>query len=339
MKALGASGSTVVAVYCWQIMLIALFAACIGGALGAALPYVAVWLFGALLPFPVAPAVHLDVLTLSVAYGLLIAFAFALWPLGRAHDTPVSTLFRGTVGFETSWPRARYLVAAVLAVVAVVALAIWFGYDRRVTAIFAAAAVALFAVLQLVAGAIMAVARHVPRLRSMLLRLAVANIYRPGAVTASMVLSLGVGFSLLVTVVEIEGNLHRALTAALPEHAPSFFFVDIPSAEVQRFDALIHQQAPNATLQRAPMLRGRIIEAGGVNAEDLKPAENSAWVLRGDRGITYAATLPAGSRLAAGGWWPADYSGSPLVSLEEKTARDLGLSLAIPSASMCWAAT
>jgi putative ABC transport system permease protein len=113
----------------------------------------------------------------------------------------------------------------------------------------------------------------------------------------------------------------------LPEHAPSFFFVDIPSAEVQRFDALIHQQAPNATLQRAPMLRGRIIEAGGVNAEDLKPAENSAWVLRGDRGITYAATLPAGSRLAAGSWWPADYSGSPLVSLEEKTARDLGLKL------------
>jgi putative ABC transport system permease protein len=327
MKALGASGTTVVAVYCWQIMLIALFAACIGAALGAILPFVAVWLFGALLPFPVAPAIHLGVLALSVAYGLLIAFAFALWPLGRAHDTAVSMLFRAAVGLEPSWPRARYLLAAGVAVAAVVTLAICFGYDRRVTAIFAVSAVGLFAVLRLVAGAIMAAARRLPRLHPMLLRLAVANIHRPGAVTASIVLSLGVGFSLLVTVVEIEGNLHRALTAALPEHAPSFFFVDIPSTEVQRFDALIHQQAPNAALERAPMLRGRIVEAGGVNAEDLKPAENSAWVLRGDRGITYASTLPRGSRLVAGSWWPADYSGPPLVSLEEKTAKDLGLKL------------
>ena len=171
----------------------------------------------------------------------------------------------------------------------------------------------------------MAGARRVPRLHSMLLRLAVANIHRPGAVTASIVLSLGIGFSLLVTVVEIEGNLHRALTAALPEHAPSFFFVDIPSTEVQRFDALVRQQAPNATLDRAPMLRGRIVEARGVNAEDLKPAENSAWVLRGDRGITYASTLPPGSRLVAGSWWQADYSGAPLVSTRRKNREGFGL--------------
>ena len=327
MKAFGASGSTVVAVYSWQIMLIALLAACIGAALGAALPFIAMWLFGALLPFPVAPAVHLDVLELSVAYGLLIALAFALWPLGRAHDTPVSTLFRGAVGLEPSWPRSRYLIAATLAVAAVVGLAIYFGYDRRVTVIFAVSAAGLFAILRLVGGAIMAGARRMPRLRPMLLRLAVANIHRPGAVTASVVLSLGIGFSLLVTVIEIEGNLHRALTAALPEHAPSFFFVDIPSTDTPRFDALIHRQAPNAALERAPMLRGRIVEARGVNAEDLKPGENSAWVLRGDRGITYAATVPNGSRLVAGDWWPADYSGAPLVSLEEKTAKDLGLKL------------
>jgi putative ABC transport system permease protein len=325
MKALGAPGSTVFAVYCWQIMSIALFAACIGAALGAVLPYLAAWLFGAVLPFPVAPGLHPDVLALSVVYGLLTAFAFALWPLGRAHDTPVSALFRGPIGAERSWPRRRYLIATVSAVVAAAALAIWFAYDRRSTAIFAVSAVFLFAVLRLVAAAIMAGARRRPRLRPMLLRLAVANIHRPGAVTPSIVLSLGIGFSLLATVIEIEGNLHRELTAALPQHAPSFFFIDIPSPEAERFDALVRQQAPNAALERVPMLRGRIVEARGVKAEDLKPAESSAWVLRGDRGITYAGALPQGSRLVAGDWWPPDYSGAPLVSLEEKTARDLGL--------------
>ena len=89
----------------------------------------------------------------------------------------------------------------------------------------------------------------------------------------------------------------------------------------------MHDSAPCGTLERVPMLRGRIVAANGIKAEDLKPAAGSGWVLRGDRGITYAAAVPAGSRLVAGEWWPADYSGPPLVSLENKTAHDLDLKL------------
>jgi putative ABC transport system permease protein len=138
-------------------------------------------------------------------------------------------------------------------------------------------------------------------------------------------LSLGLGLALLVTVVEIDGNLHREFAAALPEKAPSFFFIDIPAAQAARFDAFMHQQAPGATVERVPMLRGRIVSANGIKADDLKPAAGSAWVLRGDRGITYARTVPAGSRIVAGQWWSAAYSGEPLVSLESRTAHDLDL--------------
>jgi putative ABC transport system permease protein len=169
-----------------------------------------------------------------------------------------------------------------------------------------------------------------PRQRSTLMRLAVTNIYRPGALTPSVVLSLGLGLSLLVTVVEIDGNLHRQFAAALPEKAPSFFFIDIPSTDAERFDAFVRERVPGSMLERVPMLRGRIVAADGIKAEDLKPGEGSAWVLRGDRGITYAPTLPAGSRLVAGEWWPADYSGPPLVSLENRTAEDLKLKIGDP---------
>ena len=131
-------------------------------------------------------------------------------------------------------------------------------------------------------------------------------------------LSLGLGLSLLVTVVEIDGNLHRQFAAALPEKAPTFFFIDIPSADAERFDGFVRERVPGSALERVPMLRGRIVAAGGTKAEDLKPGEGSAWVLRGDRGITYAPRVPAGSRLIAGEWWPADYAGPPLVSLENK---------------------
>ncbi len=130
-------------------------------------------------------------------------------------------------------------------------------------------------------------------------------------------LSLGLGLALLVTVVEIDGNLHREFAAALPEKAPSFFFLDIPATDADRFDAFVRAQAPGSTLERVPMLRGRIVAANGVPAAELKPAAGSRWVLRGDRGITYATAVPAGSRLVAGQWWSADYAGPPLVSLEK----------------------
>jgi putative ABC transport system permease protein len=325
MKALGATGADVFAVYCTQIMLVALFATLIGAGIGAALPFVIVGLFGAIIPLPVAPAFYPAVLMLSIAYGLLTALAFALWPLGRAHDISVSMLFRDQVAAERAWPRRRYVIATALIVAALAALAILAAYDRRLAAMFVGSAAVIFAALRLVAMLTMAAARRLPRQRSMPMRLAITNIYRPGALTPSVVLSLGLGLSLLVTVVEIDGNLHRQFAAALPEKAPSFFFIDIPSTDAESFDAFVHDRVPGSTLERVPMLRGRIVAAGGINAENLKPGEGSAWVLRGDRGITYAPALPAGSRLVAGEWWPADYSGPPLVSLESRTADDLKL--------------
>jgi putative ABC transport system permease protein len=325
MKALGATGGDVFAIYCSQILLVALFATLIGAGLGAALPFVIVWTFGAVIPLPVASSLHPAVLELSIVYGLLTALAFALWPLGRAHDISVSMLFRDQVAAKRGWPRRRYVVFTALIAAALAALAVLSAYDRRLAAIFVVAAAVIFAALRLVAMLTMALTRRLPRSRSTLVRLAITNIYRPGALTPSVVLSLGLGLSLLVTVVEIDGNLHRQFAAALPEKAPSFFFLDIPSADAVGFDAFVRERAPGSTLERVPMLRGRIIAADGIKAENLKPGESSAWVLRGDRGITYAAALPAGSRLIAGEWWPADYSGPPLVSLESRTAEDLKL--------------
>jgi putative ABC transport system permease protein len=327
MKALGASGTDVFAIYCVQILLVAFAATALGTAIGAALPFVISWWLGAIIPLPVNPSLHPSVLVLSVCYGMLTALAFALWPLGRAHDISVSMLFRDQIAAERTWPRPRYIVATALVVAIFAVLATFTTYDHRIAAIFIAAAAGIFLVLRLVALLVMAIARHFPRQRSTTLRLAIANIHRPGALTPAVMLSLGLGLALLTTVIEIDGNLHREFSAALPEKAPSFFLLDIPAADAQRFDGFVHDQSPGSTLERVPMLRGRIVEANGIKADDLKPAEGSRWVLRGDRGITYSSTVPAGSRVVEGQWWSADYTGEPLVSLETKSAHDLNLKI------------
>ncbi len=325
-KAVGASGGRVFSIYLAEIGMIALVGIALGLAVGTALPFLITSLFGKLIPLPLAPGVHLGVIALASAFGVLVALAFALWPLGRAHDVPVSALFRDTVEESKRWPRRRYVLMVVLAVVFLATLALLVAESRRIALIYIVAAAAIFLVLRFLAWGLMTIAAKLPRPRSTALRLALANIHRPGALTPSVVLSLGLGLALLVTLTLIDGNLRRQLTQSLPKSAPSFFFVDIPSSDVERFNAFIKQHGGNGDLSEVPMLRGRILRVKDVPADQVKVLDpEQAWVLQSDRGITFTDALPEGSALVAGEWWPKDYSGQPLVSFEKRAADGLGL--------------
>jgi putative ABC transport system permease protein len=327
LKALGATGREVFAIYLTQVVVLAGIGSVIGLTAGAAIPFVIVHLFGNMLPLPIAPTLHAHELAMSFVYGLLTALAFGLWPLGRVHDVPVAALFRDAAIPERHPPRWRYvaLVAAVIAIL--IALVVGLAYDKRIAAIFVGSSALVFAVLRGIAEGVMALARRLPRVRFPMLRLAISNIYRPGALTPSVVLSLGLGLAVLVTITQIDGNLRRQFLAALPERAPSFYFIDIPSAEAARFDNFLKTTAPKSEIEDVPMLRGRIVAARGVAAEELKPSPDAEWVLQSDRGLTYTGEIPRGSKVVEGHWWGADYEGPPLVSMEKKIADGLRLNI------------
>jgi putative ABC transport system permease protein len=326
-KAMGATGRDVFAIYLTQVVVLALVGSAIGLAAGAALPFIIVDVFGRVLPLPVVPAVHADQLALSLLYGLATALAFGLWPLGRVHDVPVATLFREAVTGLWQRPRWRYLALMALVIAFLVAVVIGLAYDKRVATIFVLSSIAVFALLRGIAAGLMALARRLPRTQFTMLRLAIANIYRPGALTPSVVMSLGLGLAVLVTITQIDGNLRRQFLAALPERAPSFYFIDIPATEADRFATFLKQTSPGATVEEVPMLRGRIVAARGVPAEDLNPSTDSEWVLQSDRGLTSTGEIPKGSKVVEGQWWGADYNGPPLISIEKKIADGLKLKL------------
>jgi putative ABC transport system permease protein len=326
-KALGATGRDVFTIYLTQVVVLATIGSVIGLAAGAALPFIIVGAFGKLLPLPVVPALHPDELALSLVYGLLTALAFGLWPLGRVHDVPVAALFREAVTSEWHRPRWRYLALMAVVIALLIAVVIGLAYDKRVAAVFVASSFVVFTLLRGIAAGLMALARRLPRTRITMLRLAIANIYRPGALTPSVVMSLGLGLAVLVTITQIDGNLRRQFLAALPDRAPSFYFIDIPATEADRFGTFLKETAPGSTVEDVPMLRGRIVAARGVKAEDLKASTDSEWVLQSDRGLTYTNEIPKGSKLVEGKWWPAGYDGPPLVSMEKKIADGLKLKI------------
>jgi putative ABC transport system permease protein len=124
----------------------------------------------------------------------------------------------------------------------------------------------------------------------------------------------------------IDGNLRTTLTSRLPERAPSFFFVDIQNHELGGFRALIEREAAGADFVQQPMLRGRIAAINDIPADEY-PAGEASWVLRGDRGITYASEPPANGKVVAGSWWEGDGGDVRQVSFAEELAGELGLSL------------
>ncbi|MGI9356124.1 MAG: ABC transporter permease, partial [Rhizobiaceae bacterium] len=326
-KSLGAPAGFVFTVYLIQILMLASIGIVIGLAVGIALPIIAKGVLAGVLPMGSANPFQPSAFLSAIAYGLLTALAFALWPLGQARDIPATALFRNASRDDAPWPRTIFVVATVLVVAALIVLAVWQAADKRVAITFIGGIAFSFFLLRMVASGIQAIARHVPHPRSAPLRLAVGNIHRPGALTPSVVLSLGLGLALLVALALIDGNLRNQISANIPAKAPDFFFVDIQNSEFDAFKTTLKEVAPDGAVQTTPMLRGRIISINNIPASQIKAAEGGEWVLRGDRGITYSAAMPENATMAEGQWWGADHNANNLVSFSAEEASEVGVKI------------
>jgi len=289
------------------------------------MPFIAAGFLAGVFPVAAKATIYPFALGLAALFGLLAVFAFALVPLGRAGDVPATALFRQQ-GFEdrglAAWP---YLMVAGATLALLCTIAVLTADDRFVAGVFVVAVAVAFLVLRVVGVLVQAIARRAPTVTSTPLRLAIGNIHRPGALTPSVVLSLGLGLALLVTLALIDSNLRRELSGNLPERAPNFFFVDIQSSEIDSFEKIVTSIAPGGKVIKVPMLRGRITALNGQEVNEVNVPPAARWVLRGDRGVTYTRNLPENSRLSAGQWWDPDHSGEPLVSFSTEEAGELGL--------------
>lgn len=325
LKCLGASSGLIFRVYLVQALMLALAGILLGLAIGGLLPPLLAPYFADRLPVPPNFGVFVAPLLQAAAYGLLVTLTFALWPLGRARSIPAARLFRDLIAPERQWPQASIIGIICLAVGSLAALSIIAATDKRLAIIFVAGTLASFVLLRLVGQGIITLARKAPRLHHPTFRLAVANLHRPGAATASVVLSLGLGLTLLSAIAVIEGNLRREVETRLPEDAPAFFFIDIQPDQVAAFKTTAAAIPNVGAIDTVPSLRGRITKINGTPAEQVQVGLESNWALRGDRGLTYAAKLPIGSTVEAGQWWPEDYAGPPAISLDAKIAADFGV--------------
>ncbi|SFR47108.1 putative ABC transport system permease protein [Yoonia tamlensis] len=326
LKTLGATRATIFQTYFIQIGVLALVGICIGLALGAALPLAFAPLIEARLPIPAVFTIYPAPLIEAAVYGVLAALIFTLWPLAKTDDIRAATLFRDAFGGAKTLPPRQYLSALAALVLTLVSAAVWFSGTVFLTlwtvgGIAGSLAVLVFAayVIRWIARRLRAPARGRPALR-----LALGAIGAQGGEATSVVLSLGLGLTVLAAVGQIDGNLQKSFADELPSIAPSYFFVDIQPDQIDGFNARLDDDPAVSKVETAPMLRGVITR---INDQPAQQAAGGHWVVQGDRGITYADGVPNGTEITAGEWWPTGYDGPPQISFSQEEAVEMGLAL------------
>ncbi|MFT6451229.1 MAG: putative ABC transport system permease protein, partial [Halocynthiibacter sp.] len=328
LKTLGATRATIFWIYALQIGALTVFGLVLGLALGALVPLALGPLLASALPVPIAMGIFPAPLLQAALYGSLAAAIFTLWPLSRAQDLRAAILFRDADLGVRGWPRWPYLLLILALTATLIGASVILTGVPSLAFGAAFGILGAFAILVLAAIAIRKSAAWFAHRKALhgrpILRLALGAVGGPGGETMSVMLSLGLGLSVLAAVGQIDSNLRNAIARDLPDRAPSYYVVDIQNDQMEAFKQEVEAAPGVSKMQSAPMLRGVITR---INERPAQEVAKGHWVVSGDRGITYSAKKPVNAKLTKGAWWPENYSGPPQISFAAEEAAEIGLEL------------
>lgn len=334
MRSLGATGTRILFHFLSQVMLLTLAGIAIGLVLGIGLTFIALPILGGILKLDLPPVVDAISLLTAGGFGLLIGFAFGYLPLHRAQTMKPALLFRtagSAIGGTTGWRDLLHpalwlpLLVALGAVYALAAVTT----GRPLLVFYYALGVAgAFLVLRGAAWLLQTGLRLLPPLANANLRNAVKAIHRPGAPAPVVIMSLGLGLALLLVISLVDGSLRRQLDRESIPDAPSFVFMDLFEDEAADLATYSSGDPRIESFQSVPLVRGAITSINGTPVADLPPPEPEfAFLLESEIPLSISAELPEQSTVTQGEWWPADYSGPPLISVFDRLRDALGLKL------------
>lgn len=327
MKCLGATRRLIFSTYLMQILLLGICASSAGLLAGAALPWLLAQIFGSTFPLPLEPGFFPTVWVTSSLFGLLTALLFSLRELGAACQVTPASLFRSYSAADNSGPGVRIWALLFLTASGLVTVALVSSADKRLAFWFMLGAGGCILIFRLLSWATLSLTRKLPQPKQSALKLALANMQRPGAPAGGMIFSLGIGLTALVMIVQVQSSLNEMVATNLPSQAPAYFFFDIQSHQLDQIRQMTDTDPDVTSFSSSPTLRGRITEINGVPVDKAQISPSVRWAVRGDRFLSYAQEKPQGTTITAGQWWPTDYQGPPQISLTADLAKGFGLGL------------
>jgi len=358
LKTLGADSGTVIRTYLFQAVCLGCMGSLAGVAVGASLQYampaiLARLLPGDLLELSLSQGLKIEPILRGLALGVATTLLFTLWPLLRIREICPALMFRNEmVGLEKEdmsskgrFVSLQYLrdpmrwITVVLVSIGLSGLAMWQAHSLLIGIIFIGALIAAVMLLTIAARVVIRWLRITASPSSLAVRYAIGNLSRPGSQAASIMVAIGIGVMIILTVSLLERSLIRQIGKSRPLNAPTFFFIDVQPDQKDAFEGLIRQRFSQITPELTPLVRSRLHAVNGQpvplhddegrERRDQRDGERGkSWYFTREYVLTFLDSLPKDNAIIKGAWWgqTAGMQGA-LVSVEEDAARHLGVDI------------
>jgi len=295
LKSIGSPPGVVSLAIGFEVMAAAFVGAVLGVGLGAFGPALIATVLKEQLPFALDVIPSMKPLLAAGLFGVLVAALFAWWPLMGVQGMNPQVLLREHVAHPSGKMNLIEWLGAILIVSLLVALVFWVSPMPLLTVGFLVGALALAAFYYALGRGLSRLAKVLAKGKGANVRLALGNLYRPGAPTGPVVMALGLTLTVLVALEGISNAANRHVQEALPNSAPDIVAFSIKPEFATRLSDELRVSGLIERQRIMPFLHARVQAIGGVAVRDVKVPGSLNWVIRGDRGVSFSSNLPDGA--------------------------------------------
>ena len=322
MKSLGATQNFVISVSVVQLVLLGLLGVVVGSIVGFAAEEVLTRILADLIASDL-PDIGIMPVVLACGSAMVLLVGFALPSLIQLRNTPPLRVLR----HDVMPPAPSRMLVAGLALAAVAALLYRSVGDAQMLAILLGGIVVIAIALYLVGRGLVATMGHFRSGVGVAWRYGLANVARRGRDSAVQVVAFGLGLTVLLLLTIVRTDLLEGWRQTLDEDAPNHFMINIQPHELESV-AGIYRSAGVEPPEFMPMIRARMSTINDVSVKDREyPDPGGKWMANREANLSFASKLSTSNEIVEGEWWPEDYNGPPLVSIEEEAALETGLTI------------
>lgn len=331
LKSLGTSATTLLSIY----LVLALILGGIGGLLGIGLGMGVYFVLEILLSGLMPPDFTFQITFLPIlqgmVMGLLTTLLFSLWPLRVIGEISPSRVFRIDVESDPPPGQGRRVFKPVclgfVMIIGWIFLVIWQAGSWRLGAWVIGGVGSALVLLVMSGKGLLYIVKKIGVPRTLIFRYGLRNLYRPGRQVMAILISLGIGVTILLTLAQIEKRLMAQLKQNIPEDAPGLFLIDIQPDQKAPLEAILASHRLNKPPGVTPLIRSRLHAIDGKKISELAiEGRRDSWYFTREYVLTYQKTLPEHNVIQRGTWWDEE-TGSDLLSVEAEAAQHLGVDI------------
>ena len=327
-KSIGFSSSFIQTMYFYEIMMILVLTSVVAYFIGVFSPLLANELLPEALGIDLQPTFSFIGYLNIFFIGLLVVLIFSIPSLYSISEIKATALFRNTfnpVSLNFS------LMNIILLSVLVVILMTYFVYQTEQKLYTVLYFVAFFVTMLIFYGVsklLILFIKAFYKFSNNSYRIAYRNIVAKKSLAPIMTISLGIGLTLLLTLSFVANNLKKEISDSIPSMAPDLFFVSIDRDMQRDLEFFIKDVDPNVELEFSPMASASFISLNGTPIEEVVSESNrSAWVVRGDRRISWSEKPKPDNPIIEGEWWEPGNEDELFISMDSRAAYDLGMKI------------